>query len=153
MVSGHVWPLKAAAGLSRPVGPKGVLAWLPSLPDIVETARFDRRARLIDKADFQKVFARPIRSSDRYFTVLARLNNLGFPRLGLAISRKSAKSSVVRNRIKRVIRESFRHHQHELDSLDLVVISRPGVSNQDNATFFNSLERHWANLKMQCVKS
>lgn len=119
----------------------------------MKIARFNRRARLIEKADFQNVFAKPIRSGDRYFTILARSNNLGFPRLGLAISRKSAKSSVVRNRIKRVSRESFRHHQHELDSLDIVVISRPNVAEQDNATFFNSLERHWANLKAQCIRS
>lgn len=153
MVFAPVWPLKAAAGLSRPAGPKAAPGWLRRLLPIVGNARFNRRVRLVNKADFQNVFAKPIRSGDRYFTVLAQPNHLGFPRLGLAISRKSAKSAVMRNRIKRVVRESFRRHQHQLDGFDFVVIGRPKLAEHDNTAFFDSLERHWANLKEQCARS
>ena len=114
-------------------------------------ARFPRRARLVSKADYRYVFGQPVRSGDRYFTVLARGNGLGFPRLGLAISRKAAKSAVVRNRIKRLIRESFRHHQQVLGGIDIVVVGRPQLGQQDNAALMASLERHWSKLIKRCA--
>jgi len=98
------------------------------------------------KVEFQRVFDQPIRSGDRYFTVLARPNELGHSRLGLAISRKAAKSAVARNRIKRIVRESFRHHQTGLDGLDVVVMGRPQMNGHDNAALFTSLQHHWARL-------
>jgi ribonuclease P protein component len=110
------------------------------------SAPFGRRARLNRKADFQHVFAQSHRSGDRYFTVLARRNELGYPRLGLAVSRKVAKSAVIRNRIKRIVRESFRHTQGRLDSFDVVVIGRPQTGTYPNATLFASLRQHWARL-------
>jgi len=60
------------------------------------------------------VFGNAKRFGNKSLTVLARQNDLGHPRLGLAISKKSAKRAVDRNRIKRVFRESFRLHQHTL---------------------------------------
>ena len=126
-------------------------AWRTSLyPD---RACFQKRSRLIGKGDFQDVFRRPEKSLDPYFTVLARANELGFPRLGLAISRKSAKSAVVRNRIKRVIRESFRQHQKTLGSVDVVVIGRAGVGQWNNAMLWVSLGRHWTRLARRCARS
>jgi ribonuclease P protein component len=119
----------------------------------VVNARFEQRARLSTKADFQNVFAQPVKSGDPYLTVLARRNKLGFPRLGLAISRKSAKTAVARNRIKRVIRESFRHHQHELGGADYVVIGRASLSGYGNAIFNDSLKRHWVRLAKRCANS
>jgi ribonuclease P protein component len=118
----------------------------------VKDARFSRRAKLSTKAEFQNVFAQPIKSGDAYFTVLARPNTLGFPRLGLAISGKLAKSAVVRNRIKRIIRESFRHHQSHLGGIDVVVIGRTNLTDCANAMLFNSLQRHWARLVKQCTR-
>jgi ribonuclease P protein component len=120
---------------------------------VAGTARFKRRARLISKADFRNVFERPEKSGDSCFTVLARSNSLGFPRLGLAISRKSVQSAVVRNRIKRIVRESFRHHQQTLGSIDVVVIGRGNLIERDNAVLFDSLQRHWVRLVRQCTKS
>lgn len=117
------------------------------------SARFTRRARLANQTDFAYVFAEPVKSSDLCFTVLARSNTLGFPRLGLAVSRKAAKSAVARNRIKRVIRESFRHHQPVLGGIDIVVIGRANLAKQPNAALFASLERHWARLARACVTS
>ncbi|MDQ2695214.1 MAG: ribonuclease P protein component [Pseudomonadota bacterium] len=116
-------------------------------------ARFGRRVRLAAKADFRHVFAQPAKSWDRYFTVLARPTTLGFPRLGLAISRKAAKSAVARNRIKRIVRESFRHRQAELGSLDVVVIGRERLGGQPNAVLFAALNRHWAELARRCARS
>jgi ribonuclease P protein component len=118
------------------------------------SARFSRRARLSSKAEFSRVFAQPAaKSGDSCFTVLARPNALGYPRLGLAISRKSAPQAVERNRIKRIVRESFRHHQPVLDSLDVVVIGRPQLLQQSNPALFDSLQRHWHRLARRCAHS
>ena len=45
-------------------------------------------------------------------------------RLGMAVSIRVAGSAVRRNGIRRVIRESFRLHQHELPALDVFVTAR-----------------------------
>lgn len=102
---------------------------------------------------FSHVFSKPHKSSDRYFTVLAAANGLAHSRLGLAISRKIARSAVARNRIKRIVRESFRHHQAQLVGLDIVVMGRVGVIEHDHARLCTSLERHWLKLSQPCALS
>ena len=101
---------------------------------------------MVGQPAFADVFAQPAKSSDRYFTVLARANGLAYPRLGLAISRKVDKSAVARNRIKRIVRESFRHHQSQFGGLDWVVMGRASLTQQENAILFASLQRHWQRL-------
>ncbi|HRD64578.1 MAG TPA: ribonuclease P protein component [Candidatus Competibacter sp.] len=120
---------------------------------MVGDASFPRRARLTGRHAFAEVFAQPAKSSDRHFVVLTRPNELAYPRLGLAVSRKVAKSAVARNRIKRIVRESFRHHQRWLGGLDCVVMGRAGVAKQDNAVLFTSLERHWRRFARPCALS
>ncbi|HFC54480.1 MAG TPA: ribonuclease P protein component, partial [Gammaproteobacteria bacterium] len=73
--------------------------------------RFGRHLRLLKPVEYRRVFANPVRSSDGSFTVLARANELGYPRLGLAIARKQLSTAVARNRVKRAVRESFRRHR------------------------------------------
>jgi ribonuclease P protein component len=60
---------------------------------------------------------------------------------------------VARNRIKRVIRESFRHWQTRLDSLDIVVLGRAGVSVQPGRTLDTALETLWIKLIEKCAGS
>lgn len=114
-------------------------------------AHFPRRARLAGPSAFSRVFAHPAKSGDRHFTVLACPNGLAYPRLGLAISRKVARSAVARNRIKRIIRESFRRQQAQLAGLDWVVMGRAGLTESDNAVLFASLQRHWRKLAQSCA--
>ena len=67
-------------------------------------------------------------------------------RLGLAVAKKHVRRAVARNRIKRLIRESFRRHRDLLEGLDIVVLVRPGVEKADNATLLAALNRHWRRL-------
>ena len=116
--------------------------------------RFPRRARLTEAVDYSQVFKRcRYRLTDRSFTVLAISSQLDRPRLGLAISRKVARNAVARNRIKRVIRESFRHWQTRLDSLDIVVLGRAGVATQPNKALDAALEKLWTQLIEKCAGS
>lgn len=113
-------------------------------------ARFTKRARLLKPAEFTRVFDTSTRSRDRYFTVLAKPSDLVYPRLGLAISKKSAKYAVARNRIKRIIRESFRRHQQNLHGVDFVVLAKPEAAVTNNELLFSSLEKHWIRLSKLC---
>ena len=120
---------------------------------ILNRACFKPRARLLKPAEFSRVFKKAIRSSDRMLTILAAPNDLGYPRLGLAIAKKHAKRAVDRNRIKRIIRESFRHNQDNLPAIDLVVMAKPQTKSAMNPELFASLEHHWARMIKQCAKS
>ncbi len=111
--------------------------------------RFKQHCRLSKAVEFKNVFAQPYKSSDRYFTVLANSNALTYARLGLAIAKKRIRSAVARNRVKRLIRESFRHHQVNLAGLDCVVLARLGTDQSDNLTLLQSLAKHWQNLSFQ----
>lgn len=85
--------------------------------------------------------------------MLARSNDLAYPRLGLAVSRKVARSAVARNRLKRIVRESFRHHQVDFGGLDVVVMGRVGLVEPDNTVLTAALERHWRRLARSCAPS
>lgn len=82
-------------------------------------------------------------------TVLAAPNALSHPRLGLAISRKVSPRAVQRNRLKRLIRERFRHLQTELGNLDYVVIARHALLQLSTEQLNEILERHWKRLSRQ----
>lgn len=50
------------------------------------------------------------------------------PRVGVVVSRKVG-NSVARSRVRRLLRESFRLHQHELaQPVDLVLVARPSIA-------------------------
>lgn len=108
-------------------------------------ARFPRSNRLLHAPDYARVFAQPNKTSDDCFTVLARTTaSAATPaRLGLAISRKCARRAVDRNRIKRLIRESFRAVQQALQGGEFVVMCRPAAVARDNAHLRESLTSHW----------
>jgi ribonuclease P protein component len=91
------------------------------------------------------VFAEPARSSDRFFTVLARPSSASSARLGLTVSRRAAKRAVDRNRLKRLAREAFRHNA-ALPPWDFVVLARPGADRADRRLLRASLDRHFEQL-------
>ena len=116
-------------------------------------ARLPKRARLLKATEFNRVFDKPARSSDQYFTVLARLNGFEFPRLGLAISKKRVRLAVTRNRLKRIVRESFRRKQHELCCADYIVLAGQQGSKASNRRLLESLDKHWQKLNKLCAES
>ena len=79
---------------------------------------------MLDAAAFGRVFKKANRSRDKLFTVLCRDNDAEIARLGLAISKKNCRAATARNRIKRIIRESFREHQAILSGLDVVRMNK-----------------------------
>jgi ribonuclease P protein component len=90
--------------------------------------RFPKRLRLLRGGQFDRVYRRCRAASDAVLLVHGDTNALGYPRLGLSVSRKVGKA-VVRNRWKRSIREAFRLSRATLPAgIDLVVSPRRGAS-------------------------
>lgn len=114
--------------------------------------RFTRQQRLLKANEYQFVFNKSYKSTDPYFTILARANRQKFARLGLAIAKKRVSLAVKRNRIKRLIRESFRHHQFSLAGIDAVVLAKNSIDQINNHTLLDSLARHWLNVSRRCKK-
>lgn len=104
---------------------------------------FPRANRLTSAADFERVFKRAQRSGDNFFTVLYCCNDLGYPRLGLAIAKKRVRRAVGRNRIKRIVREGFRRAKNQLLGVDIVIMARDQTGSAVNSELFASLEHHW----------
>jgi ribonuclease P protein component len=85
--------------------------------------------------------------------VIARPNGLEHARLGLAVGVKAAGNAVKRNRIKRLVRESFRRRHRELPSVDLVVNARPAAGKAPNAEIVASVETLWSRIAQRCARS
>ncbi len=110
---------------------------------------FPRENRLLTPAQYRAVFDHPVRTTDNYFTVLCRTSGDTTPRLGLAVAKKNSRLAVDRNRIKRVIRESFRNNKVTLGGINYVVLSRAGANSATNRELFASLQRHWRKLSQK----
>ena len=115
---------------------------------------FGREKRLLTPRQFKAVFDSPSgKVPGRNVLLLARENDLQHPRLGLVIGKKSVKLSVERNRIKRQIRETFRHHQSDLVGWDIVIIARKGLADLDNPELAKQFAKLWKRLSRNPAKT
>ncbi|MBA2648423.1 MAG: ribonuclease P protein component [Legionella sp.] len=105
---------------------------------------FKKTQRLLKKIDYDYVFEQAKKVVYAEFTVLYRKNELDCSRLGLAISKKMIAKAHDRNRIKRLIRESFR--TNKLPAVDVVFLARPGLLKQSNTEMNSNLSTIWERL-------
>jgi ribonuclease P protein component len=112
---------------------------------------FPPQLRLKKPAEYKKVFAKPLKLSDKYFTLLAIKNEFDHPRLGLAIAKKNIRKAVRRNMIKRAVRENFRIQQRCLGNIDIVVLARREALDAPLELLRKSLEKHWLKLVSRCA--
>lgn len=110
--------------------------------------KFSREQRLLLPSDYKFVFNQPIRSSDKLLTILAKHNQSeDQARLGLAVAKKSVKTAVHRNRIKRLTREYFRLNNDKLACADYVILVRGGIDKMDNNVITQSLAKQFNYLR------
>jgi ribonuclease P protein component len=115
---------------------------------------FSKKLRLLGAADFQPVFKHAcFKVSCQQLLVLATDSDTPFPRLGLVIAKKNIAKAVQRNRVKRILRESFRHNQSLLPTLDIVILARSGLGTLSNEQIKRKIERHWVDLAQKARKT
>jgi ribonuclease P protein component len=115
---------------------------------------YPKQLRLLTARDYNRVFEHSqFKVSGPVGLFIATPNSLGYPRIGFIIAKKKVKLAVQRNRIKRVIKDSFRLNQQRLPGLDIVFIARPGLSDKDNLAINKFTKYSWHKLNEQAKKA
>ncbi len=106
---------------------------------------FDTTRRLIKKADFDNVFCKAKKVIFGDVTVLYKPNTLPYARLGFAVSKRFLSKAVLRNKIRRVIKESFRK-KTDLPAYDMVVLLNRPCDRQKINQLQKNIEQLWQKL-------
>jgi ribonuclease P protein component len=107
---------------------------------------FPREARLVRKSEFDAVYRAGKRRSSAHFTVFVRSNALPLTRFGFSI-KKAVGGAVVRNRIRRRLREMVRHRRQEIPvGWDIVVHPKSSVAKDSFLALTGELLRLLKNL-------
>ena len=113
-----------AARSSRLAVRRDAIALRPSKAGL----EYPREARLVQKAQFDAVYRAGKRRSSSHFTAFLKANNLPQSRFGFSI-KKALGGAVVRNRIRRRLREIARLHREELPAgWDVVIHPKSSVA-------------------------
>ena len=116
-----------------------------------ERLTFPATRRLRRKWEFDQLYGRGIRLGNSFFGITFKPNDLDGPRLGLAVASKPFGGSVGRNRLRRLVRESFRLRQHGLPAVDIVVSARPAARTAETPQLRASLESLWDKVSARCA--
>ena len=115
------------------------------------TQSFPKASRLLDAAAYSAVFDQThFKVSCRYFLILARFSRETNTKLGLIVAKKHIPSAVQRNRVKRLIRTSFRTLDPFPRHLDLIVLARKGADKIHNREAFYLLNILWSDVGLKC---
>jgi ribonuclease P protein component len=86
---------------------------------------FPKKKRLISNSQFKAVLTDGRRRSNGMLMLYMAKNDLEYSRLGVSVG-KSQGNAVVRNRLKRLMREAFRQNQHQIPAgFDYVLMISP----------------------------
>jgi len=93
----------------------------------------------LKKTEFGNVYKCGRSYANKYLVIYTLKNNTDRNRLGISVSKKIG-NSVVRHRVKRLIKESYRLHEKMFNSgLDIAVIARKGSDACDYASIESAL--------------
>ncbi len=106
-----------------------------------DSQAFPRHEHLTRKSDFERAYAEGVKWVNEAFVCYAVRRAGQGRKIGCAVSRKVG-SAVVRNRVKRYIREIYRTHRTELvDDLHLVVVARVASAGMTYRTCADAMRR------------
>ena len=113
-----------------------------------EINKFLKECRLLCEHQFREVLAYNQPLKGRLFVVYPRPNTIAFSRLGLIVSKKNCRLSVLRNRLKRHVREFFRLNHKQLKGYDIVVVARHKAQEAQPCELRHCLDRLFKQLAM-----
>lgn len=111
---------------------------------------FPIKHRLTQSSQFEAVFKQAdYRIPNGPVLLIARQNQLNYNRLGLIVGKKAISLATQRNKVKRLLRESFRRQYFPIDGYDLIILVRKGLANLDNKAIGNLAAALWQELLRQ----
>ena len=108
---------------------------------------------MLRKADFEAAYRAGRRHGNAFFSLTVRPNSLAHPRLGLAVAARTIGNAVARNRLRRLVRESFRLAQGRLPAADLIVGARMAARGAPPERLRAALDTLWSQLASSCAAS
>jgi len=103
---------------------------------------------------FKIVYGSGRQAVNPYFVMYVRHNDSNISRLGITVSKKVGKA-VIRNRVRRLVKESCRLRAAKVTKgMDIVIVARPAVANLEREVAFikvdKSLEQLFRKLQLLC---
>lgn len=94
---------------------------------------------LKENEDFREIYSTGKSLANKYLIMYVKRNNSNRNRIGISVSKKVG-NSVVRHRITRLIRESYRLSEDSfLSGLDIIVVARAGAKGKDYSEIESAL--------------
>lgn len=106
--------------------------------------------RLVNPDDFKRVFSKGRRVHQPPLSLVYVVNGLAHSRIGLAIGKRLARRAIERNRVKRLVRESFRVRKQEVEGMDCVFYLNGSTTQLSNAALRGLIDRLWQKVNAKC---
>ena len=115
-------------------------------------ATFGKNRRLLKSSDFKEVFDNnSVRVAHPNLLILSEPNGRESSRLGLVIGKKNVPTAVARNKVKRVVRETFRLTELPV-AIDLVFLARKALGKLSQAELATLIQQSWGRLAARLIK-
>lgn len=95
---------------------------------MLNNLRLSHESRLRYKSDFDRVFKHQKKIRCEIGMLRFAPNNLDIARIAIIASKRNVRLAIVRNRLRRLVKETFRHQQSSLRGLDLVFVAHREAS-------------------------
>lgn len=111
---------------------------------------FKKTERIRKRSDYLRLFKEGKRIHGDCFVVNYLENSLGNTRLGITVSKKVG-CAVIRNRIKRLVREYFRLNKARITgAYDMNIVARPGIADFSTQKINQALEQIYSEISKDC---
>ena len=104
---------------------------------------------MTNKLNFNDVLSSNTRSEDELFSVFFVKNKANLCRLGVSLPKKTITKATKRNKIKRIIKNSFNVFFQATKGIDVVVRAKKEPQTNTSDKILQSLEQHWKTIVSQ----
>ncbi len=109
---------------------------------------FPKKARLLKRGQYLKLSRQGKRVHTDCFIAIVLKETAQNNRIGITISKKVG-NAVERNRIKRIIREYFRHNKEKIsEPVDINIIARKGLTALSNRKIIEKIDKLFSKIEM-----